>query len=151
MDTWKTVGVGDVVQDKNGTTWTVTNIDRSTAVVAVADLKAQSGRTAQVRVPSGKEVTVLYSKARARRTADMLAVRLGGRLIAEPGEGGKGYDCPTDYLEMGTMLAHLYIFHAWLPKDDPEADPFVKHVELHRPENKDRAYVEHRHTPDFGK
>jgi hypothetical protein len=148
-DTWKQVGQGDVVQDRNGNTWTVLDVSR-TATTTNARIAASKGtRETTVSVPNEREVELLYSKARAVRTADYLATRLGGRRVAEPGDGGRGYVCPTDYPERSTLLAHLYIFHSHAPGDG--GDPLVEHARLHRPENKGRGHVDHVHSPDFGK
>jgi hypothetical protein len=148
-DTWKQVGKGDVVQDRNGNTWTVLDVSR-TATTTNARIGASKGtRETTVSVPNDREVTLLYSKASAVRTADYIAVRLGARRVAEPGDGGKGYVCPTDYPEQSTLLAHLYIFHNHIPAAGEE--PLAEHTRLHRPENKGRGYVDHVHSPDFGR
>lgn len=146
-DTWKQVGQGDVVQDKNGNTWTVAELSRTPATTNARIIASKGTRETTVSVPNDREVVLLYSKARAMRTADYLAVRLGAQRVAEPGDGGKGYVCPTDYQGVSTLLAHLYIFHNQLPDGDPHAT----HAALHRPENKARGYVDHVHSPDFGK
>jgi hypothetical protein len=144
VGTWSEVGVGDVIQDKNGRAWNVTAVDGGSFTI-------EKGGSVHTVTPRTPEVTVLLSRRKAERTARALVqVHLGGAVQAVPGGAGKPFACPVEYSNPGSLAAHCFLFHGVVTDREDLADMLADHADMHRPEAKRMAgYENHVHTPRF--
>jgi len=137
---WDLVPVGAVVLIK-GVEWTVTASQRHEVTVRTKAGKMHTGR------PTGL-VEVLSTPMEGMEIATALAqVQLGGQVAAVgPDENGVHFT-PVTFPDVGSALAHIYIFHGQVPSSGSIRDVLAEHKRLH--DVKGKGYVEHLHDPDF--
>ena len=145
--TWDTVNVGDVVLG-GGKEWTVTSAAYPTFTISHPS-KTWSGDM------TGK-VTVVKRRApqgdpRVERAVAMglVATKFGGIEIGKNPKTGT-WKTPVDFIDPGSLLAHLRIFHSAM-SDDPTLAGLQKfHAGLHGPQHKTAdLYEPHTHDPDY--
>lgn len=149
MSDWSQVRKGWVVQDKTGRDWTVLAAAPPVFTISSPGKKEWTGeRTGPVKVvsrlkPQGDPVV---DRAVAQ---GLIATKFGGVEIGKQSKG-KPWKTPVKFLEPGSLLAHLRIFHAHT-SDEPSLAGLDKiHAELHGPEHKTADFYEpHVHDPDY--
>lgn len=147
--TWDTVRVGDVVLG-GGKEWTVTAARNPTFTISHPSKTWTGDMTGKVTVAKRRapqadpEVDTAVAKG-------LIATKFGGIEIGKPRKDKtKPWAVPVEFLEPGSMLAHLRIFHA-AQSDDPTLAGLAKfHAGLHGPQHKTSTlYEPHVHDPDY--
>ena len=151
MTDWIEVHRGWTVTDKTGTQWTVT--DRKPGQVFTISAPGKKtftgpffGEVDAVGPDPKDDERLKHDIATA-----MIEVRLGGKSVGkQPKDRSLPWPVPVDFMEPGTMLAHLMIFHGH-KSDEPSLAVLRKvHDGLHDPTVKTGdLYEPHIHDPDY--
>lgn len=153
MSDWSEVQRGWTVADKTGQHWTVTG--RAGAEITISApgklsfTKAFTGEVTVISRPA-PQVDPAVEEATAK---GLIAVKFGGIEIGKQNKvKGKPsmWATPVEFLDPGTLLAHLRIFHGAM-SDEPSLHLLVKeHAALHGPDEKTAdLYEPHVHDPDY--
>lgn len=151
MTDWSDVRKGWVVEDKTGRPWTVLAASGGTFTISSPGQKTWTGvRTGLVTVVS--RPTPQADPAVTEATVKgLVATKFGGIEIGKRGKDKtRPWGCPVEYVEPGSLLAHLRIFHSAM-SDEPSLAGLVKeHAGLHGPQHKTSdLYEPHVHDPDY--
>ena len=151
MTDWNSVQRGWKVTDKNGTEWTVT--DRKPGQVFTISTPGKKpftghfeGEVDAVGPEPKDDEHLQYDIATA-----LLEVKLGAKPVGkQPKDKSLPWRVPVEFMEPGTMLAHLMIFHGH-KSDEPSLAALRKvHDGLHDPTIKvGDLYDPHVHDPDY--
>lgn len=150
MSDWSEVNCGDVILGKDGEHWTVVSGGQGGHVTIV-----RSGVPDYSGTPSGPVTIVSRAETPSRIdevvAMGLIATKLGGVEIGkQPRDKNQPWLVPKDYLEPGSLLAHLRIFHNALSDDPTHAGLTKFHADLHRPEHRaSDLYEPHVHDPDY--
>ena len=152
MTDWKYVGIGWVVEDKTGCPWTV--LERKPGqvfTISSPGKKTWTGvRTGPVKIVS-RPTPQADPRVEEAVAKGLIATKFGGIEIGKRGKDKtKPYATPVKFLEPGSMLAHLRIFHAALSDDPSLAGLEREHAGLHGPSHRVSDFYEpHIHDPDY--
>jgi hypothetical protein len=148
---WTEVGRGWVVKDKNGQEWTVTGKDGPLTTISAP------GKPTFTREFTG-EVTVISRPApqddpRVEEAVakGLVAVKFGGIEVGKQGKDKRQpWATPVEFVDAGSLLAHMRIFHNTTSDDPSLAGLTREHATLHLPDQKaDGLYEPHIHDPDY--
>lgn len=153
MSDWSEVRRGDAILGKDGKQWTI--LSRVGTVVRLS----RPGADPFEGTPSGPVTIVRKAPPPKRGDSAMdlivaqgiVATKFGGITIYKEGpDKQKPKMTPVEFLDPGSLLAHLMIFHDALCEDPSLAGLSKEHAALHGPQYKvDSFYEPHVHDPDF--
>jgi hypothetical protein len=146
---WSDVHGGDVVAG-GGKEWVITTADHMKRVFTLSHpTQTWTGvRTGTVELVSRRppQADPRVTEATAK---GLIATKFGGIEIGKR-DKAKPYATPVTFMDPGSMLAHLRIFHAQMSDDPSLAGLEKEHAALHRPEHRVSDMFEpHVHDPDY--
>jgi len=148
---WQQVRKGFVVEDKTGRAWTVLEVKGDVFTISSPGQKTWTGkRSGPVKVVS--QPAPQNDPAVEEATAKgLVALKFGGIEIYKQGKDKtKPKVTPVAFLEPGSLLAHLRIFHGAMSDEPSLAGLEKEHAALHGPEHKTAdLYEPHVHDPDY--
>lgn len=147
--TWDTVRVGDTVMGA-GKEWAVLKAAYPTFTISHPTKTWTGDMTGKVTVAKRRAPQADPEVERATAMG-LIVTKFGGIEVGKQRKDKtKPWATPVEYLEPGSLLAHLRIFHA-AQSDDPTLAGLAKfHAGLHDPSVKASGlYEPHVHDPDY--
>lgn len=152
MATWNEVQVGDWVRGGDGALWGV--IDRRSMGAAGARfiLRRNGKPDFQKDVSLSAEAPEIVRTGAEMQATAISAVTdvLGGKVlhVETDSESGGVFACPPEFVEPGTLMAHLHILHGSTFSADGEVTLSALEA-LHAAKHKAGGGTPHHHTPDY--
>lgn len=139
---WDDVTVGSTVL-LNGARWKVTERHGPTVTARTDQGQTHTG------TPKGlvEVANLAPSTSQMDVAAALLQVQLGAQVVAVgPTKEGMHY-VPVSFADVGSALAHIYLFHGQTYSNDSVREVLAEHGRLH--DAKGAGYVDHIHDPQF--
>lgn len=152
MSDWSEVRKGWVVEDKTGRAWTVLKAAPPKFTISSPGKPEWTGeRTGPVKVVSKPAPPKPQDDPNVDLAVaqGLVATKFSGVEVGKQ-DKGKPWKTPVTFLEPGSLLAHLRIFHGTTSDEQSLAGLEKVHAELHGPEHKTADFYEpHVHDPDY--
>ncbi len=151
MSNWRDVHKGFVVEG-GGAHWTV--LDRKPGQVFTI---SSPGRKTWTGERKGEVVIVSQPapqedpRVQLATAQGLIATKFGGIEIGKQDrDKSKPWKTPVEYVDPGSLLAHLRIFHNAMSEEPSLAGLVKVHADLHGPQHKANGlYEPHVHDPDY--
>lgn len=144
---WENVQPGDTIIGADKQKWLVSECypDGEVLLTRESDQKTHRGK------PSGRVQITSTRQLEMAMAGGLVAVKLGGiEIYKQVGDRTSEKLVPVDFIDPGTLLAHLFIFHGYRSDTPDLAGLRAEHAARHDPEVKEmQEYEPHRHDPDF--
>lgn len=139
---WSLAREDDLIVGADGNTWRVeSKTGPKVSLVRVKDSKKHVG------TPSGT-VEFLSAGWLEEQAVARIEEHMHGSTVVSRQRGDGTHVCPADYVHVGTLQAHLMLFHKTTPPRDEQDMATLNrvHANLH---NTTDTYEPHVHDPDW--